>query len=368
MATNNYREKAQDPILGHRRWRRYADAFDRIQQCMRLGYHLEAIALLDSLITDRLTSRIGHLQQGPAQAKALGPLCTTLLGRGESPSDKGIEDDVRFRATIGKIRQWATERNEAMHAAGKILRSADPTMSFSEALTIHHQTALDGVALLQEFDLLDVEDRRPTGRIPASAPHAFFPELRAAACAADRRPAPEFAAPERAEDDIDQAKLRELLTAAIEGLYKDDPWLIANGLREEALVFRIAHRLANMVERPGRNIHVDLEYNRQNDHNEPSDPKRNHQDELVTPDLIVHTRGSNTANLLVVEAKRHIPRGEELEKQLQKLSVYADRLGYTHQVLLVLDTVPKWWWVSEEDGFTDICIRTDPRMVGPDVQ
>jgi len=359
MATNSYREKAHDAGFGYRRWRRYIEAFDRVQECMRLGYHLEAVALLDSLITDRLTSRIGHLRQNPAQAKAIGPLCTTLLGRRDNPSDEGIESDEQFRTTIGKIRRWADERNEAMHAAGKILRSDDPAMSFGDALTIHRQTALGGVALLREFDLLDIEDRKPTNRIPASAPHAFFPELRTAARAADRQPALESDAPEHVEYHLDQAQLRESLAAAIEELYRDEPRLIASGLREEALMFRIAHRLADTVERPGRNIQVDLEYNRQNNDNELPVPKRNHQDELVTPDLIVHTRGSNNTNLLVVEAKRYTPRGKELEGLLQKLRFYADKLHYTSRVLLILGTEPKWWWVGEDDGFTDIRIRTD---------
>ncbi|GAB2704007.1 hypothetical protein [Nocardia thraciensis] len=140
--------------------------------------------------------------------------------------------------------------------------------------------------------------------------------MRTATDAADRRPALSPAVPGHAEGDLDQAKLQALLAAAIEELYTDDIWLVVNELREEALVSRIAHHLANMVEQPGRNIHVDVEYNRQNNRNEPPDPKRDDRDKLVTPDLIVHARGTNNANLLAIEARRHVPWGTELECRL----------------------------------------------------
>ncbi|MFR9749942.1 hypothetical protein ACL02S_02780 [Nocardia sp. 004] len=49
-------------------------------------------------------------------------------------------------------------------------------MSFRDALAVHRQTALDGVRLLQEFDILDTESRRAAGKLSGTFPNVFFPD------------------------------------------------------------------------------------------------------------------------------------------------------------------------------------------------
>ncbi|AYF76841.1 hypothetical protein D7D52_26910 [Nocardia yunnanensis] len=75
------REKSRGNGLGSQRWRRYADAFDRVERCASHGYFLEAIAILDSLIGDRLASRLGHLQGDDSiKVEPIGRLCGALIG------------------------------------------------------------------------------------------------------------------------------------------------------------------------------------------------------------------------------------------------------------------------------------------------
>ncbi|NEW27797.1 hypothetical protein [Nocardia cyriacigeorgica] len=172
------REKSQGATLGYRRWHRYVGAFDRVQHCIERGYYLEAVAILDSLITDRLTSRVGYLSGAEPRIEPIGPLCRALIGRSDARDGAGLEHDDEFREVVEEIRTWAVERNHAIHATAKILRSDDPVVSFDDALRVHHRTALRGVALLQRFDRLDTSARQRNGTIPASAPNAFFPERR----------------------------------------------------------------------------------------------------------------------------------------------------------------------------------------------
>jgi hypothetical protein len=358
QVAGNRREKAREAGFGYQRWRRYTDTFDRIEHCLQRGYHLEAVALLDSLITDRLASRIGHLKRIEPAIGPLGPLCRVLVGNPGDPGDIGIEGDSEFREVVEEIRVWARRRNNAMHAVGKILRSDDPQVSFDDALSIHHQTAVDGVSLLQRFDLLDTAERARAGTIPASAPHAFFPEQR-------RTPAPRKTPttawgdePEPVTGGLDTRKLRELLTMAVAELYRHDRELIDDGVREEALVFRIGHRLANWIEHSGGEIHVDVEYNRRHRKGQPAAPKEENG-KLVIPDLVVHSRGGNRKNLLIVEARRSIPvdarrREDALNEKELRLRSFKTTYGYTDGAFLLLSAEPRWWWIGIDDGLTRI--------------
>ncbi|MFF2392279.1 hypothetical protein [Nocardia sp. NPDC058114] len=172
------REKSHGNGLGTKRWRRYAEAFDRVERCASQGYHLEAIAILDSLIGDRLASRLSHLQgTDTVQVTAIGPLCTKLIGNEKA---SGIEHDTEFRDVTAEIRNWASCRNDAMHGIARIFRPEDPAVSFDAAIEVHGQTVRDGIAVLRRFDRLDTAARKEHKKVPATWPAAFFPAERLA--------------------------------------------------------------------------------------------------------------------------------------------------------------------------------------------
>lgn len=170
------REKAREPELGHRRVQRYTAAFDRVQECVTAGYYLEAVALLDSLISDRLTSRITHLKsEEPTKVPTVGQAARMLVGGKNGP---GLEVDTEIRSIAFELVAWAELRNDAMHATAKIFRTDDPKMSFDQVMRRHHDTALTGIRLLRQFDVADTRLRQANGVIPGTWPNAFFPEKR----------------------------------------------------------------------------------------------------------------------------------------------------------------------------------------------
>lgn len=170
------REKSRGNGLGNKRWQRYAEAFDRIERCTSQGYHLEAIAILDSLIGDRLASRLSHLQGvATIPVTAIGPLCIKLVGGKET---SGVEHDPNFREVTADIRTWAGQRNAAMHGIARVFKHEDTPIGFDAAIESHRQTVTDGIALLQRFDRLDTAVRGSQGRIPGTWPAAFFPAER----------------------------------------------------------------------------------------------------------------------------------------------------------------------------------------------
>jgi hypothetical protein len=171
-----YRDVGGYGGLGDRRFERYCAAFDRVKHCVESGYFLEAIALLDSLIWDRLSSRLGHLMGDPIDIdKNLGVVCSQLIG---DTGAGGRERDVAFRDTVWQVKQWLVRRNDAVHATAKVFRADTSPEDFNAILTSHKTTVEDGMKYLREFDVLDTKSRGEVGKFPASYPDAFFPEKR----------------------------------------------------------------------------------------------------------------------------------------------------------------------------------------------
>jgi hypothetical protein len=163
--------------LGDRRYYRYCAAFDRADRAMQDGYYLEAITLFDSLIFDRLSSRLHHLSQSATKATGTGALCNDLLRGREGGT--AWEADSSFLGVIGYIKDWTHQRNEAVHATANVFRSDTSEQSFQAILVSHQDTASKARQCLREFDKLDTESRSKAGsRPPASYPHAFYPENR----------------------------------------------------------------------------------------------------------------------------------------------------------------------------------------------
>jgi hypothetical protein len=171
-----YRDVGGHDGLGDRRYARYCGAFDWVEHCVEVGYFLEAIAVLDSIIWDRLSSRLGYLSGERVNDKnTLGSICKQLVG---TPGKGGLERDASFQGAELQIQEWVNKRNDAVHATAKVFRDETSDQGFRSILRSHKETAEEGIRHLQAFDLLDTESRRKAEKIPASWPDAFFPERR----------------------------------------------------------------------------------------------------------------------------------------------------------------------------------------------
>ncbi|WP_228003172.1 hypothetical protein [Nocardia australiensis] len=165
------REKAVGPALGMRRVQRYAAAFDWVLHCIDRGCYLEAIAVLDSLISDRLASRVSYIRrQEPHGVPTVGTLCSWLLNGHKKNENPRVEHDPEFRAVIADIENWSKARNKAMHQTTKIFHNNDLTISFNDVPIPHRETATTGVQLLRRFDELDTQARPPRGSCQARSP------------------------------------------------------------------------------------------------------------------------------------------------------------------------------------------------------
>lgn len=171
-----YRDVGGHGGLSNSRYKRYCDAFDRVEHCIEKEYFLEAIIVLESLIWDRVSSRLGYLKGTPIDVnKASSTLCSELIG---DDGKGGCEHDAAFRDAVFQIKNWLIRRNDAVHATAKVFRGDTSDKDFSAILKSHKKTAVDGIKHLQAFDELDSASRAIDGKHPASSPNAFFPKKR----------------------------------------------------------------------------------------------------------------------------------------------------------------------------------------------
>ncbi len=176
---NPSRSTAKWDNLGFARYRRYLDAFARVDRCISHAYYLEAIAILDSLIGDRLVSRVGFLVGIQVLAhENLGALCIKLIGKHNGPAGSGAETDPKFREIIAEVRELTKARNSAIHGTAKVFQPADSQVRFDELLESAAANAAEGRRLLRALDVLDTRAKRLVKKTPATHPHAFFPEKR----------------------------------------------------------------------------------------------------------------------------------------------------------------------------------------------
>ncbi len=132
---------------------------------------------------------------------------------------------------------------------------------------------------------------------------------------------------------MNQAEVERRLQAALRLLSERDGYLLDVGAHERA----ITHRLGMYLQGQFHQWDVDCEYNR-----DGHEPKRVGLDEgsfagesSVYPDIIIHRRGREGPNLLVIEAKTYHNRAKEsVQRDRQKLEAYKRDLHYDHAVFL----------------------------------
>jgi hypothetical protein len=121
---------------------------------------------------------------------------------------------------------------------------------------------------------------------------------------------------------------------ALKNLFARDNELLERNVAERAIAAKLAGYLAQRFRRHD----VDVEYNRHG-----IDPKdvdlprscRDRKNALIVPDIIVHRRGTDTENLLVIEIKKGTNR-ESRDCDRAKIIAMKRELGYQHGALIVL--------------------------------
>lgn len=149
--------------VGLTRYQLYKKAWARILTAAEAGYCLEAITLLECILTDRLESRTGHLTGQNEGYQNLGPLIGTWR------KHENVED---FRPIINEVDAWRKRRNRAVHEMVKFESGEHPT--WEEKLDPLSEIVREGKRVLRAFDAIDKRERRKNGVRPAATEPAAF--------------------------------------------------------------------------------------------------------------------------------------------------------------------------------------------------
>ena len=120
------------------------------------------------------------------------------------------------------------------------------------------------------------------------------------------------------EDCIDK-----MIEKACKELYKNDRYLFEHNVNERTIVFRFGIYLQRLISKNKSfdNYNLDNEYNRNID-----DSKRlSDYENGVYPDLIIHKRGSNEHNLLIIECKTEW--NSDVSGDIEKIRKFVDING-----------------------------------------
>lgn len=109
-------------------------AISRFNTAIEHSFFLEATALIESLICDRLESRLGELTKQLVVFSSLGQLLKQL---------NEIESDEVLISIMNKVlNQWAGKRNIVIHQAAKI--ELGKKKDWNDYLRLAESTAIEG--------------------------------------------------------------------------------------------------------------------------------------------------------------------------------------------------------------------------------
>lgn len=139
---------------------------------------------------------------------------------------------------------------------------------------------------------------------------------------------------------MDLDEVRALVGAAIARVIRDERELLDRNVSERTLADHLARFIREDV---STDFSVDVEYNRHVDDPKRLDlPPREHPDEepqatIVSPDIVVHVRGTDDHNLLVLEVKKP---GGDLDYDERKLRAFREQLKYRYTAHIILGRNP----------------------------
>jgi hypothetical protein len=172
--------------IGNERYALLQAAFAHVQRAIRDGHHLEAITVLESILTDRLGSMVhGSLGQKVTLRDTLGHLIKAATSNQVNPRNDPVgstsakkrsalpEDVISFIG--GDLLEWWGSRNRAVHAMAKIHHVGDAR--FAERYDNLGKVAVRGVRLLIDLDAFDQREKEQNGAgHSATWPDALKPD------------------------------------------------------------------------------------------------------------------------------------------------------------------------------------------------
>jgi len=140
LATQNFRLKWSIEN-GKFKYELIRNARKRVDRAIQYGFHIEATALLESLIADRIESAIENKTGEVQRVQNLGLLIKKSIEQGIISQELGVE-----------LRSWSNNRAKVVHEMVKV--SNDNSGNFRERMAFARLLALDGQAILNKIEII----------------------------------------------------------------------------------------------------------------------------------------------------------------------------------------------------------------------
>jgi hypothetical protein len=128
--------------IGTTRYQLYKRAYARINESIKQGFYLEAISIIESLISDRLESRLTFLNGSNFGFKTLGQLISET---------NRVETDSQLKDFVtNNLDSWRLVRNKALHEMAKL--ADGDTSTWDDRIKALVPCAKDGLVILRAID------------------------------------------------------------------------------------------------------------------------------------------------------------------------------------------------------------------------
>lgn len=119
-----------------------SSAFTRAKRAIKTGFYIEAIAIEESLICDRLEAILARVSKTEVKISTIGKLLGHLKPFEVLPED--LSEDLRL---------WQQHRSQAIHQIVKV--TSTESSDWRKRLKFTKLTAIDGLQLFQELKQID---------------------------------------------------------------------------------------------------------------------------------------------------------------------------------------------------------------------
>ena len=126
------------PELGKAKQLLYSKAYNRVDQAIKKGSHIEAISILESLMSDRLESALSAFTKEPIHVSTLGTLFRKL--------DSLVPANASL---VEMLWEWNAARGLVIHQMVKLTNEHNST--WTERIAFARKTAKEGKLLLREL-------------------------------------------------------------------------------------------------------------------------------------------------------------------------------------------------------------------------
>lgn len=144
MSTSETRRRGQafeGQGYGTQRRILFEKARDHINKSISDGYFCEAISIIESIISDRLESRLSYLDKKNVGFWTLGKLIVSLLK---------LETDPELKEIIQQVDKWREKRNKALHEMVKV-EADKPALTWEDRIIILRESAIEGYQLTKSL-------------------------------------------------------------------------------------------------------------------------------------------------------------------------------------------------------------------------